>query len=81
LRATPWAIITKLTSLWRRYGEGHNLAWLRHFAGFKEEYLDHILGEETEQFVEAEKTLAPKTSFICAGYSVAGKRLKRLQLK
>jgi len=34
--------------------------WLRHFAGLKEEYLDHILEEETEQFVEAEKTLSPK---------------------
>jgi len=34
--------------------------WLRHFAGLKEEYLDHILEEETEQFVEAEKTLSEK---------------------
>ena len=34
--------------------------WLRHFAGLKEEYLDHILEEETEQFVEAEKTLSQK---------------------
>lgn len=34
--------------------------WLRHFAGLKEEYLDHILEEETEQFVEAEKTLSDK---------------------
>ncbi|GLJ00153.1 hemerythrin domain-containing protein [Sphingobium sp. BS19] len=33
--------------------------WLRHFAKLKEEYLDHILEEETEQFVEAEKTLSP----------------------
>lgn len=33
--------------------------WLRHFAGLKEEYLDHILEEETEQFVEAEKILSP----------------------
>ena len=32
--------------------------WLAHFAGLKEEYLDHILEEETEQFVEAEKTLS-----------------------
>ena len=31
--------------------------WLTHFATLKEEYLDHILEEETEQFVEAEKTL------------------------
>jgi hemerythrin superfamily protein len=31
--------------------------WLRHFSGLKEEYLDHILEEETEQFLEAEKTL------------------------
>lgn len=31
--------------------------WLRHFATLKAEYLDHILEEETEQFVEAEKTL------------------------
>ncbi|MEO6152739.1 MAG: hemerythrin domain-containing protein [Croceibacterium sp.] len=34
--------------------------WLRHFATLKEEYLDHILEEETEQFVEAEKTLSTK---------------------
>ncbi|RVT39654.1 MULTISPECIES: hemerythrin domain-containing protein [Sphingobium] len=34
--------------------------WLRHFAALKEEYLDHILEEETEQFVEAEKVLTPK---------------------
>jgi len=34
--------------------------WLRHFAGLKDEYLDHILEEETEQFVEAEKTLSQK---------------------
>ena len=34
--------------------------WLSHFAGLKEEYLDHILEEETEQFVEAEKTLTLK---------------------
>lgn len=32
--------------------------WLRHFAALKEEYLDHILEEETEQFLEAEKTLS-----------------------
>jgi hypothetical protein len=32
--------------------------WLSHFAALKEEYLDHILEEETEQFVEAEKTLS-----------------------
>lgn len=34
--------------------------WIRHFAGLKEEYLDHILEEETEQFAEAEKTLSPQ---------------------
>lgn len=34
--------------------------WLRHFEGLKEEYLDHILEEETEQFVKAEKTLSLK---------------------
>ncbi|MES2291117.1 MAG: hemerythrin domain-containing protein [Pseudomonadota bacterium] len=34
--------------------------WLRHFAALKEEYLDHILEEETEQFVEAEKTLSDR---------------------
>lgn len=34
--------------------------WLRHFAALKEEYLDHILEEETEQFVEAEKVLTDK---------------------
>ena len=34
--------------------------WLRHFAALKEEYLDHILEEETEQFIEAEKTLSEK---------------------
>ena len=34
--------------------------WLTHFAGLKEEYLDHILEEETEQFLEAEKTLTDK---------------------
>jgi hypothetical protein len=32
--------------------------WLAHFAALKEEYLDHILEEETEQFVEAEKVLS-----------------------
>lgn len=32
--------------------------WLEHFATLKEEYLDHILEEETEQFLEAEKTLS-----------------------
>lgn len=32
--------------------------WLAHFATLKEEYLEHILEEETEQFVEAEKTLS-----------------------
>ena len=32
--------------------------WLRHFARLKEEYLDHILEEETEQFLEAEKILS-----------------------
>lgn len=34
--------------------------WLRHFATLKEEYLEHILEEETEQFLEAEKTLSDK---------------------
>ncbi|HVR91959.1 MAG TPA: hemerythrin domain-containing protein [Novosphingobium sp.] len=34
--------------------------WLTRFAGLKEEYLDHILEEETEQFLEAEKTLTDK---------------------
>lgn len=34
--------------------------WLRHFAALKDEYLDHILEEETEQFVEAEKTLSDR---------------------
>ena len=34
--------------------------WLRHFDTLKDEYLDHILEEETEQFVEAEKTLSQK---------------------
>ena len=34
--------------------------WLRHFAALKEEYLDHILEEETEQFVKAEKILSAK---------------------
>ena len=34
--------------------------WLRHFNVLKIEYLDHILEEETEQFVEAEKTLSEK---------------------
>lgn len=32
--------------------------WLTHFATLKDEYLEHILEEETEQFVEAEKTLS-----------------------
>lgn len=32
--------------------------WLTHFAALKKEYLEHILEEETEQFVEAEKTLS-----------------------
>jgi hypothetical protein len=32
--------------------------WLTHFAALKDEYLEHILEEETEQFVEAEKTLS-----------------------
>lgn len=34
--------------------------WLAHFGGLKKEYLDHILEEETEQFVEAEKILSEK---------------------
>lgn len=34
--------------------------WLQHFAGLRDEYLEHILEEETEQFVEAEKTLSDK---------------------
>ena len=34
--------------------------WLRHFAKLKEEYLEHILEEETEQFLEAEKRLSDK---------------------
>lgn len=34
--------------------------WLTHFAGLKKEYLEHILEEETEQFVEAEKTLSAR---------------------
>ena len=34
--------------------------WLSRFATLKEEYLDHILEEETEQFVEAEKTFSQK---------------------
>lgn len=37
-------------------GEG----WLQHFGGLKEEYLEHIREEETEQFVEAEKVLSDK---------------------
>jgi hypothetical protein len=37
--------------------------WLRHFGGLKDEYLDHILEEETEQFVKAEKTLSQKDQF------------------
>ncbi|MDR6625564.1 hypothetical protein J2728_001867 [Caulobacter segnis] len=32
--------------------------WLDHFATLKDEYLEHILEEETEQFLEAEKTLS-----------------------
>lgn len=32
--------------------------WLDHFAALKDEYLEHILEEETEQFLEAEKTLS-----------------------
>jgi hypothetical protein len=34
--------------------------WLKRFATVKAEYLDHILEEETEQFVEAEKVLSDK---------------------
>ena len=34
--------------------------WLKHFTGLRDEYLDHILEEETEQFVEAEKVLTDK---------------------
>ncbi len=34
--------------------------WLAQFATLKEEYLDHILEEETEQFIEAEKVLSDK---------------------
>ncbi|MEO6716288.1 MAG: hemerythrin domain-containing protein [Novosphingobium sp.] len=34
--------------------------WLKRFATLKAEYLDHILEEETEQFVEAEKVLSDK---------------------
>lgn len=34
--------------------------WLARFAELKAEYLDHILEEETEQFVEAEKVLTDK---------------------
>ncbi len=33
--------------------------WLKRFASFKHEYLHHIMEEETEQFVAAEKHLAP----------------------
>lgn len=32
--------------------------WLTHFAALKDEYLEHILEEETEQFLEAEKILS-----------------------
>jgi hypothetical protein len=35
-------------------------SWLAHFATLKDEYLEHILEEETEQFLEAEKTLSEK---------------------
>ena len=34
--------------------------WLPHFQGLRDEYLEHIQEEETEQFVEAEKTLSDK---------------------
>ena len=34
--------------------------WLTRFEGLREEYLDHILEEETEQFLQAEKTLSDK---------------------
>jgi hypothetical protein len=34
--------------------------WPRHFAALTDEYLDHILEEEPEQFVDAEKTLREK---------------------
>lgn len=34
--------------------------WLDHFTGLRDEYLDHILEEETDQFVEAEKVLSDK---------------------
>ena len=37
-----------------------NRGWLTRFAKLKKEYLDHILEEETEQFVEAEKVLSDK---------------------
>ena len=37
-----------------------NRGWLTRFATLKEEYLDHILEEETEQFVEAEMVLSDK---------------------
>jgi hypothetical protein len=32
--------------------------WVTHFATLKDEYLEHILEEETEQFLEAEKVLS-----------------------
>ena len=34
--------------------------WLKHFGTLRDEYLEHILEEETEQFVEAEKVLTDK---------------------
>ena len=51
--------------------------WLRHFGALKDEYLDHILEEETEQFVEAERTLSEKDQLYMRQVSSRRKKAEK----
>ena len=55
--------------------------WLRHFTALKEEYLDHILEEETEQFVEAEKVLSSKDQIYMRKVFNRRKKLEKVSAK
>lgn len=51
--------------------------WHSHFATLKAEYLEHILEEETEQFLEAEKTCRKRISATCRRSSIVARRRRR----
>lgn len=56
-------------------------AWFERFKAMKEEYLHHIMEEETEQFVEAEKHLTDKDVKYMRGVFNQRKKAEKAALK